>query len=506
MHAFAAVFVIGALAATGCSSSHKSSSTTATSKPTAATSKPTPAPKSPVAVPTVTGPITGGSPDLPVNAMPRDLATKYGYSESEYFFSGTATAYAANGTLGQDGKWSVKPSTTAPYKSRIVVRTPADPTKFNGTVVVEWLNETAGRDSDPDFGFAHLELLRDGFAYVAVSAQALGITGEGGFKLPIPGYNPVPLRVQNPTRYGTLEHPGDDYSYDIFSQAAQALWRPKGPNPLGTLHPQRLIATGESQSASRMVTYVNGIAPTAKLYDGYMIHSRGNNGSKINSAAAGESPGVALIRTDFDRPVFTIETETDLFGLGFFSARQPDSRFLHTWEMAGTAHADQSTLDYGIESGHVWSPGEKAPSFTGLCGRINDGPQTYVIRAAFAALQAWTAHGTQPAAAPPFVVTGGSAIARDARGNALGGIRTPAVDVPISALDGTFKAKTSIICSLFGSVTPFDVATLTQLYPTHDVYVNKVKAAAADAVAKTFLLPADAATIVAQATAAPIPS
>jgi hypothetical protein len=280
----------------------------------------------------------------------------------------------------------------------MIVRTPTDPKKFNGTVIVEWLNETAGRDSDPDFGFAHAEFLRDGFAYVGVSAQALGITGEGGFKLPIPGYNPVSLRVQNPTRYGSLSHPGDDYSYDIFSQAAQALWRPNGPNPLGTLHPQHIIATGESQSASRMVTYVNAIEPFANLYDGFMIHSRGNNGTAIDATSA--VPGVAHIRTDLRRPVMTIETETDLFGLGFSEARQPDTEFLRTWEMAGTSHADQSTLDYGIASGHVWSPGEKAPDFTTLCGRINDGPESVIVSAAFAALNGWVAKGIAPATAP----------------------------------------------------------------------------------------------------------
>ena len=456
-----------------------------------------------MAVPTVTGPISGGTPDVPVNAMPTDLERQYGYSEREYFFSGIATAYKPSGTWGEDGKWGVAPTTTAAYKSRMIVRTPTDPNRFNGTVVVEWLNETSGRDSDPDFGFAHLELLRAGFAYVGVSAQALGITGQGGFKIPIPGYNPVSLRVQNPARYGTLSHPGDDYSYDIFSQAAQAIWRPKGSNPLGTLHPQRLIATGESQSASRMVTYVNAIAPIANLYAGFMIHSRGNDGTGIDSTSL--APTIAHIRPDISTPVMTIETETDLFGLGFYSARQPDTALLRTWEMAGTSHADQSTLDYGVASGHVWSPGEKAPDFTALCGRINDGPETVVVSAAFAALNAWVTAGTPPAMAPPFEIAGGK-IARNARGNALGGIRTPAVDVPISTLDGTLAPGKSVICSLFGSTTPFDAATLASLYPTHDGYVTRVRVAAAAAVAKTFLLPADAATIAAQAQAAPIPN
>jgi Alpha/beta hydrolase domain len=503
---FTTIVVACVVAAAGCSSSSHRSSTTSSSapSPTPTTTRIAP-PNSPVAVPTVTGPISGGTPDVPVNAMPTQYEKQFGYSEREYFFAGTATAYKPTGVWGEDGRWGVAPTTTAAYKSRMIVRTPTDPKKFNGTVVVEWLNQSAGRDSDPDFGFAHLELLRAGFAYVGVSAQALGITGQGGFSIPIPGYNPVSLKVQNPARYKSLSHPGDDYSYDIFSQAAQAIWRPKGVNPLGTLHPQRLIATGESQSAFHMVTYVNAIAPIANLYEGFMIHSRANNGTAIDSTSA--APKIAHIRTDLGRPVMTVETETDLFGLGFYQARQPDNAFLRTWEMAGTSHADQSTLDYGIASGHVWSPGEKAPDFTALCGVINDGPESLIVSAAFAALNTWVANGTPPAPAPPFQINAaGTAIARDARGNALGGIRTPAVDVPISALDGTLAPGKSVICSLFGSTTPFDAATLKALYPTHADYVGKVTTAANAAVAKTFVLPADAATMIAQAQAAPIPS
>jgi hypothetical protein len=506
MRRLTTIALVCVFAAAACSSSSKHSSPSSTgSAPSTAppTTGPIAPPNSPVAIPTVTGPISGGTPDVPVNAMPTQLEKQYGYSEREYFFSGTATAYKPTGTWGEDGKWGVAPTTKAAYKSRMIVRTPTDPKKFNGTVVIEWLNETAGRDSDPDFGFAHLEFLRAGFAYVGLSAQALGITGQGGFKIPIPGYNPVSLRVQNPARYRSLSHPGDDYSYDIFSQAAQAIWRPKGPNPLGTLHPQRLIATGESQSASRMVTYANAISPIANLYGGFMIHSRGNNGTAINSTSP--APPVAHIRTDISSPVLTIETETDLFGLGFSSARQPDNPFLRTWEMAGTSHADQSTLDYGIESGHVWSPGEKAPDFTSLCGRINNGPESAIVSAAFATLNTWVETGVPPAPAPPFKIAAGK-IARDARGNALGGIRTPAVDVPISTLDGTLAPGKSVICSLFGSVTPFDAATLKSLYPTHAFYVTKVRSSAALAVAQRFVLPADAATMVAAAQAAPVPS
>ncbi|HEX4493520.1 MAG TPA: alpha/beta hydrolase domain-containing protein [Acidimicrobiia bacterium] len=504
MRRFASVMLVGAIVAAGCSSSHH----TATTLPKGLTPKTgelVAPPASPVARPTVAGPVTGGTPDIPVNAMPTGFAKQYGYSEHEYFFSGTATAYGPKGTWGEDGKWTVAPTTTAAYKSRMVVRVPTDPARFNGTVVLEWFNETAGRDSDPDFGFAHTELLHDGFAYVGVSAQALGITGTGGFTIPIPGYNPVSLKMQNPKRYASLSHPGDDYSYDIFSQAAQAIWRPKGVNPLGTLHPSRLIATGESQSASRMVTYVNAIAPVSKLFQGFMIHSRGNDGEPVNAAAKDSVPDVVHIRGDEPWPVMTVETETDLFGLGFAKARQPDTNRFVTWELAGTSHADQTTLDYGIASGHVWSPGEKAPDFTSLCGVINDGPENYGLDAAFAALNLWVTNHVQPPHPAPIDTTA-STIVRDAVGNARGGVRLPAVVVPISTLDGTLKPGVSVICSLFGSTTPFTPAHLRQIYPTHQRYVLDIGKATQEAKTLHLLTNVDAEAIEAAANAAPIPS
>jgi hypothetical protein len=89
-----------------------------------------------VAIPRVTGPVTGGDPDVPANAMPEPLLKQYHYSEREFFIQGTATAYRPVGTWGENGRWAVAPASTAPYKTRIIVRAPIDPAKFNGTVVV----------------------------------------------------------------------------------------------------------------------------------------------------------------------------------------------------------------------------------------------------------------------------------------------------------------------------------------------------------------------------------
>jgi hypothetical protein len=499
--AIATASVLALLVAAGCDSAK--APVARPPSPTASTSPAKPL-NTAVAIPTVTGPVTGGTPDIPVNAMLASYKSKYGYKETEFFMQGIATAYRPSGVLGADGRWNVVPSTKAPYKTRLLVRTPVDPKKFNGTVIVEWFNTTAGRDADPDFGFAGQEMMRSGAAYVGVSAQQVGITG--GAKIPIPGYNPVGLVQQNPTRYKSLHHPGDEYSYDIFSQAAQALLHPNGPNPLGGLRAKRLIADGESQSASRLVTYVDAIAPRSNIYDGFMIHSRGASGSDLGPGPTGAVPSPVRIRTDLHVPVMILATETDLFGLHFAEALQPDTDLLRTWQMAGTAHADQSTLDYGIESGRQWDKTSVVPDFTKLCGSINDGPEKYIVSAAFSALNAWVTSGKAPPHAPAMKVTDGSAIARDAHGNAIGGIRTPAVDAPTETLSGEFAPGKSVICSLFGSRTPFSAATLKQLYPTHADYVTKVEASAAAAVKAGFLLQPDADEIVQQAQAAPVPS
>src|SRR5262249_19541752 len=157
-----------------------------------------------------------------------------GYVEEEFFLEGTARAFEPTGPLAEDGRWSVQTSTTAPYRTRVLVRRPKDPSKFKGVVQVEWLNVSGGLDAAPDWGLGHADLLRGGFVWVGVSAQGVGIKN---------------LREGRPDRYGTLDHPGDAYSYDIYSQAAEAVRRPNGTNVLGRKYRvKRMIADGESQS------------------------------------------------------------------------------------------------------------------------------------------------------------------------------------------------------------------------------------------------------------------
>jgi len=460
-----------------------------------------------VAVPTVTGPISGGQPDVPVDAMPTSYTTQYGYTEREYLISGTAHAYQPTGRLGSDGAWTVGAGAGAPYETRIIVRAPTDPARFNGTVVVEWLNAVSGQDADLIFGAAGPELLRDGYAYVGVSAQQDGVTGAAGPTSPAPGPAPKPLVTQNPARYAGLKHPGDDYAYDIFSQAAQAILQPGGP--LGQLHPRHVLATGDSDAADHLMTYIDAVEPLTRMFDGFLLQSR----SRVSAPLVGTQPVSDLrVRTDLVEPVMLLSTEGDLFSvlIDSYTTRQPDTDGIRTWESAGTAHAEESDFAYRAESQQIWDPGSAPTDQTKLCGSINDGPQRYITRAAVAALNTWVTSGTAAPQAPALDVEGGK-IARDANGNANGGIRTPAVDVPIETVSGDpppgfTLTQSTFVCALSGSRGAFSPAQLTRLYPSHAAYVAKVAASADAAVKAGFLLPPDAQEIEQVAAAAPVPT
>jgi len=458
--------------------------------------------------PMVEGPITGGNGTPFIAATTFDLA-QVGYMEEEYFISGTASAFTSASALTSDGIWTVTPGSTATYKTRILVHRPVKRSKFKGTVVVEWLNVSAGLDAAPDWISAHTELIRDGFAWIGVSAQFVGV--EGGAA--VQGLPSMGLKQADPVRYGSLSHPGDSFSYDIFSQAGQAVRQPAGLNPLGDLKVKKVIGAGESQSAFRLVTYINGVDPLAQIYDGFLVHSRGGSGAALSQSP---QPGIALpnptfIRNDVRVPVLTFETETDLVSLGYFSNRQEDSDRFRLWEVAGTAHYDAYGLTVGMtDLGKSSSAADLIVTSTPIAGitcgsPINSGPQHFVLNAAFAALNKWVTKRKLPPQAPRLDVVAGSppTITRDVNGNAVSGIRTPSVDVPIAALSGLGQTGTAF-CSLFGTTVPFDSSALAALYPKHNKYVSAVSKATNAAVKAGFLLGPDAKLIKSSAKAAAI--
>jgi hypothetical protein len=485
-----------AIVLAGCSSGGDGGSAPPTTSPVRAAGPPA---EGAVSVPTVQGPITGGNGRAVLGPGGIDLAA-VGYQEQEYFLSGDAASYVADGPLASDGRWNVAKGTTAPYTTRVVVRRPIDPAAFDGTVFVEWLNVSGGLDASPDWTYAHVELIRSGAAWVGVSAQSVGIVG-GGNSLGAA----LALKNADPARYAALSHPGDDYSYDMFSQAGAAVWAEPG-QVLAGLEPQRVLAIGESQSAFRLSTYVNAVAPTAGVYNGYLIHSRAAIGAPL--ATGTQMPDPTLTRTDLDVPVLTFSSETDLVGdrLGYARARQPDTEVFRSWEVPGTAHADAYNLGIGdrddgsgAADAELFAAMQVPPAsvYGGIitCGSpINTGPHTYVLRSAVAALDTWVRTGRAPGSMPQVELAADGSISRDADGNALGGIRTPQLDVPVAALSGTGQTGSSF-CALFGTTAPLPAAALQAAHDTHEQFVAAWTDALTTAVDSGAVLPADATNL-----------
>jgi hypothetical protein len=295
---------------------------------------------------------------------------------------------------------------------------------------------------------------------VGVSAQPTGVDA---------------LATSDPSRYGALNHPGNNYSYDVFTHAARALTNHSGTAPLGNLHPTTLIATGLSSSVGLLIAYVNGVHPLVEVFDGFLMH-----------APAQPAP----IRTDLAEPTLVFVTETDLTHFGWAYIRPADSDSVRTWEVAGAAHIDAWLLDQD-ESGF-------APSCP---GRLNEGPHHQTLRAALHHLITWAQTGTAPPVSPRIDLAAENppVIARDEHGNARGGVRTPFVDIPVSALSGEPTPGAPPFCASFGSTTPFDAATLARLYPDHAAYVDAFTASTEEAVDAGFILRPEADMMIAAA-------
>jgi hypothetical protein len=410
-----------------------------------------------------------------------------GYVEHEYVASGEATSYVASRALTEDGRWSFETADAAPYRTRILVRRPAAPGDFSGTVVIEWLNVSAGLDADPGYANLEEELLRQGHAWVGVSAQLIGVEG-GPVLVTAPaaaGLAGKGLKALDPERYASLGHPGDGYSFDIFTQVARAV--AAGGPAMGELQPQRVIAAGESQSALALTTYHNGVQPLTDVFDGFLLLSRASVALPLvgpgEHADLGGSIGTppARFRTDLDVPVLDLQSEGDLTSvLASAEVRQADDDHLRLWEVAGTAHADA----------HLLGP----IADTVDCGvPVNDGPLHLVAKAALRQLDEWVRTGEAPPGAPRVALIEGDVpeIRRDGDGIALGGIRTPPVDVPVDVLSGEPGPDPALFCLLLGSTTPLPDDRIAELYPSRADYEQRYESAADEVIATGFVLEED---------------
>ncbi|MGH2793268.1 MAG: alpha/beta hydrolase domain-containing protein [Actinomycetota bacterium] len=422
-----------------------------------------------VADPLVTGPVTGGLHGYPLWDSWFSLA-ELGYAEAEYFISGTAR--------------NLDTGATSPYTTRIIVTRPSSPSRFNGSVMLDWVNVTAQFENAVDTITAHEFLLREGWAYVHVSAQQAGIC-----------CTPLTPKSWDPIRYRALKHPGDAYSFDMFSQIAKAVRSPAGVDPMAGLEVERVIAAGQSQSASRLYDYVVKAQAEAGMIDGFLIHG---GGSKQYAAP----PPVPVLHLLSDAEASPSEpNQTTNYRL---------------WEVAGAAHSDfyigyHQVVGMGPRfAGLPKKPASADAQMHKVAGNYGEQihplqavcvvagatfPMRYATDAALYRLDQWIRTGVAPPSGPRFQFTAAGQQAKDAAGNALGGIRLPPVDVPVARYAST-------VCALGGITIPFTDLQLRRLYPTHAIYYAKMVAATNAAIVAGWMLPPDGVDLLTRACAA----
>jgi len=386
----------------------------------------------------------------------------FGYQQREYLVSGAARA--------EDG-------TTAPYTTRIVVFRPRSEDRFNGTVLLDWVNVTAQFENAVDILEAREMLLREGYAFVHVSVQSAGLC-----------CTPLTPKVWDPARYESINHPGDAYAADIFAQVARSMRARAADSvdPLGGLSPSRVIASGQSQSANRLYDYVSsGQAARDDVIDGFLIHGGGEKTFEVPLA----TPVLHLLS----------DLEADP------SPPSDDPRY-RLWEVAATAHSDyfigyQSVFGNGPRTADQ-PPMDRAGydeliDAAGNYGQIPAPlhatctvagatmPMHYAASTALHQLDRWVRTGEAPPVTQRFAFDATGQLAKDEHGNTRGGIRMPPVEVPVATYLTT-------ACGLGGITAPFTDAQVQALYPTFADYQQRMRGATDRAVRRGWLLPVDA--------------
>ncbi|MET0910726.1 MAG: alpha/beta hydrolase domain-containing protein [Ilumatobacteraceae bacterium] len=484
---------------------------TTTAQPSASIEEitPTTSPASNVANPTVSE--ASGGQGRASGGLRYDV-TEFGYQEHEYVVEGVATTYPP----------SALPS--APYRTRMIVWTPTDPARFNGTTVVEWaeVSDFGRFELTVELGYLSPLLEDAGYAFALVSAEEGGVCDRDAEGL----CTATSLQGADPARYGALEHPGDPYSYDIFSQALQAIKHPDGLAPLGELTADTVIATGFQHVVEKLfptgapdpdsVTspfgiygplnayLANGADADARLVDGFLIDAA----APLTEPAQYRVPVLHHLDESAIRRTPTADTTNHV-----------------TWEVVGASHADRWS------GAHIVIP--SAAGRTSKLGRADElaardrsdnygqlpdgdaavcapGPRTgslfprhYTVNAALIAVHTWIATGIRAPAAPfiervgPEPTDASEKLTRDADGNAIGGLRAPIIDVPVASYDGE-------ACIQAGTTVSLSSQRLAALYPTHESYVRQLLIAIDQAVDDRFLLCADAERIMRGASASTI--
>ena len=388
-------------------------------------------PETPTAVtlPTLSAKVTGPGPmfDSSPSLAPGKGLAAFNYETHEYFVSGTA-----NGE---------------PYTTRLVVRKPADNSKFSGLVLAEAMHGS---------GAAHM------FEFTSIYTMSSGHASVEILTTP-----PAQFVALNEARYRTLKLNGTQTN-EILAQVGSLVRS-------GTLvggPVRKMVLGGTSMTAGVLINYlpahmVYRTPKMERIYDGFLPMSNG-----------------AMIR-DVDVPVIHVPTMHEVSG-NITNKQDSDEagKQYRLYEFSGMGHID--TRDsVRLKPNPCVDP-------------LSTFPVQAYMSVALDHLLKWVDKGTVPPRAARILLdrdqsNDGSMMALDQNGNPQGGIRTVYVDVPTvkyvirpAALNPVVanaapyiasggQNAANLMCGLSTAQFAFAPAKLKELYKSKQAYVKAVE-------------------------------
>lgn len=460
------------------------------------------------------GPTMFGASWLPDAGLGLDLGA-VGYREDEYRFSGTADLYRH----GDDGR-PVVARAGVPFTTRVVVRRPVAADGFSGTVHLEPLHPDA--DGALTWRALYPYLVRRGHAHVGVAVFA-GATAL--------------LRDRvDPSRYGALELREDGCGYDVMSQLVRALRDPAEGAALFGRTVDQLYLSGWSATGSFCRIFLNeGFHERSRQADGSpcvdgALVAISSGARTFGYPALSEGSPVVPVGDPRRRiqpagiPVIELLSEYEAEGSATTTRQDADEaedRY-RLYQVAGSSHSSGPPSPAALVAAAQL---ERAGVEVGTCQILEDptdGRLDFVARAVAALLERWARDELpppraaplrrldDPAAAPKGIAEGALPLERDGDGNAVGGVRTVWVDVPVASYlphstprPGACKGSPfapvqdpASFADLIGHRRPFSVDVLSARYGNPSRYVAEVSRRADELVAEGWLLAPEAAELV----------
>jgi Alpha/beta hydrolase domain len=429
---------------------------------------------------------TGAPTSDDARAQGRALAADY--VEQEFLVKGEASTY--EGKLG--GPVEVT-QTDVPYATRVLVRSPKDPKKFSGRVVVEPFNTSnAGKDNDVVWSMLAPMLQERGDAWVGVTERASA--GEA-------------LQAADATRYADINVTTNDVAWDVLAQVGAAIRKGGAQSPLPGLDPKHLYMAGYSQSGVDTAGFANGLAkhygtPKGKpVFDGYFPAAQAASATPLKAGTSIVPTFEYPVWTAVGVPVVNLEDQSGIIG---FTAELP-AEFQAQLGMKEYVNVSSATTRRADSD----KPGDQyrlyevagmphAPGGSGGCeGPASTFPISSLARGTFSLLNRWVETGQKPPRAPRVKLdelAKNSKVSVDENGNAIGGVRSPYLDDALVRYDA--QAPGPITCGLAGHEAPLDAAALAKEYPSANAYMKQFTKGL-DAMIKTgYVIPADRAQLI----------